>query len=485
VENEVAAKPIIAVLGGTGALGSGLARRWAKAGYSVILGSRDAVRAQATADEMNATLGVTGISGATYVDAAAKADIAAITVPFASQRDTLDLVASALAGKILIDCTAPLKPPKVGTVQLPPEGSAGQIAQGLVGPDVIVVSAFQDVGASLLHHDAPIECDVLVCSDNVDARKTVVTLVEAAGLRGIEAGPLANAAAAEALTSILITINRRYKADHAGIHITGLPETAFKAAKLKGLSFTPVSDFPHVNSGDDLAAIIVEAAKADHVSVSEGDVFIVAQKVVSKAAGLIVDLAGVVPSAKAIEIGKATEKDPRYVEVVLQESTEVIKQAPHVLLTQHVSGAIVANAGVDRSNVDPALGGEPVLLLPRDPDAAAATLREALSAAFGCEVAVIISDSWGRPWRVGTTGSALGVAGIDALHDYRGRADLFGRELQIAVEAVADELAGAANILMGQGAEGAPVVIAKGFTPTGKGGAAKDLLRPKDQDLYR
>ncbi|MBV9510977.1 MAG: NADPH-dependent F420 reductase, partial [Caulobacteraceae bacterium] len=250
---------VIAVLGGAGALGSGLARRWAKAGFSVVLGSRDPSRAQGGADEINAAVGAARVSAATYEDAAAKADIAVLTVPFASQADTLALVKAALAGKVLIDCTAPLKPPKVGAVQLPPEGSAGQIAQALLGPEVKVVSAFQDVGAALLHHDAPIECDVLVCSDDVEARKLGVELVEAAGLRGIEAGPLANAAAAEALTSILITINRRYKADHAGIRITGLPGAA-PAAPVRGLAFIPVAGLPNFKPGDDLAALIAEAA---------------------------------------------------------------------------------------------------------------------------------------------------------------------------------------------------------------------------------
>ena len=253
----------------------------------------------------------------------------------------------------------------------------------------------------------------------------------------------------------------------------------------RGLTFTPIAGVPHLSPGDDLAAVIAEAVARDGVVLEAGDVVILAQKIVSKAAGLIVDLETITASPRAIELGVTTLKDPRFVEVVLRESVAVVKAAANVLITEHICGCVVANAGVDRSNVDPRMGGEPVLLLPRDPDAAARALRAQLSAAFGCEVAVIINDSWGRPWRMGTTGAALGVAGIEALHDYRGRADLFGRELQIAIEAVADELAGAANILMGQGAEGAPVVVVRGFRSTGTGGSARDLLRPRESDLYR
>jgi NADPH-dependent F420 reductase len=215
---------VIAVLGGTGALGSGLARRWAQAGYQVILGSRDPARAQETLASLNEALGAARpITAAAYADAAAAAAVVALTVPFASQADILTAVKPQLAGKVLIDCTVPLRPPRVGRVQLPPEGSAAQLAQALVGPEVKVVSAFQNIGAAHLQSDAAhIDCDVLVCSDDDEARALGVTLAQAAGLTAYQAGPLANAAAAEALTSVLIQINRRYKADHAGIRITGL-----------------------------------------------------------------------------------------------------------------------------------------------------------------------------------------------------------------------------------------------------------------------
>jgi NADPH-dependent F420 reductase len=216
----------IAVLGGTGALGSGLSRRLARAGFAVILGSRDPARAQVTADALNAAVGGSRVRCATYEAAAAAATVAILAVPFDLQSEILEAVSGQLFGKILIDCTVPLRPPKVGTVQMPPHGSAAKKAQAILGDGVAIVSAFQNVSAALLQRDdSLIQCDVLVCSDNANARKIGVQLASAVGLRGIEAGPLANSVAAEALTSILITINRLYKADHAGIRITGLAET--------------------------------------------------------------------------------------------------------------------------------------------------------------------------------------------------------------------------------------------------------------------
>jgi NADPH-dependent F420 reductase len=216
----------IAILGGTGDLGTGLARRWVQAGYTVIIGSRTLEKAQVAADALRALMqerGVDTIAVAAMenLEAAVAADLVAITVPFSHQAATLEHVKSALQGKILIDVTVPLQPPKVGAVQLPEGGSAGQIAQQLLGDGVQVVSAFQNVAAAHLQEGHGLECDVLVTGNSKDAREIVVTLVEAAGMRGFHAGPIANAAAAEALTSILITINRRYKC-HSGIRITGI-----------------------------------------------------------------------------------------------------------------------------------------------------------------------------------------------------------------------------------------------------------------------
>ena len=210
--------PVVAVLGGTGEEGSGLAARWAAAGYRVLVGSRSEDRAAAFAAE----IGAEGMSNAA---AAAACDIAVLTVPFSAQRATLTALRDVLQGKILVDVTVPLAPPKVMRVQLPEEGCAAKIAQAVLGDGVRVVSAFQNVSAGHLKDpDHVIDCDVLVTGDDPEARARVAALAEAAGLRAIEAGPLDNAVAAEALTSLLIWINRKYKSPGAGIRITALPE---------------------------------------------------------------------------------------------------------------------------------------------------------------------------------------------------------------------------------------------------------------------
>ncbi len=213
----------IAVIGGTGELGGGLARRWALAGHSVIIGSRTTDKAEASAAAMNASLGIDKVSGLENSAAAEAADIVALTVPFSNQQPMLEAILVGIDGKILIDATVPLMPPKVGTVQLPDEGSAAVKAQNFVGEGVKVVAAFQNVGAAHLQADHGIECDVLVAGNDPDAREVVIGLVGDAGLKGWHAGPLANSAAAEALTSVLITISRRYKIEGAGIRITGEP----------------------------------------------------------------------------------------------------------------------------------------------------------------------------------------------------------------------------------------------------------------------
>lgn len=217
------AKPTIAILGGTGDLGTGLGRRWARAGYPVIIGSRGAEKAAASAAAMNEALNRSDVRGLANPDAAREAEIVVLTVPFESQAPIIEAVREQCRGKLFVDATVPLMPPKVGTVQLPEEGAAAVRAQKLLGEEVTVVSAFQNVAAAKLQSDEDLDCDVLVAGDKLAARETVMTLVEAAGLRGWHAGPLANSAAAEALTSVIIQINRRYKIDGAGIRITGKP----------------------------------------------------------------------------------------------------------------------------------------------------------------------------------------------------------------------------------------------------------------------
>jgi NADPH-dependent F420 reductase len=214
----------IGVLGGTGQEGSGLALRLAKAGHTVILGSRDPAKATAVAEQMKAEIASASVSGASNKEAAAAADIVMLTVPFSAQRATVEEVRDELSGKLLVDATVPLVPPKVARVQLPPEGSAVAAIQRLLGESVRVVSAFQNVSAHQLKDPShSVECDVLICGDDVAAREIVVGLAADIGLRGIHAGPIVNSAAAEALTSILIAINMRYKSPGAGIRITGIP----------------------------------------------------------------------------------------------------------------------------------------------------------------------------------------------------------------------------------------------------------------------
>lgn len=213
-------RPTIAVVGGTGKLGAALAGRWAKAGYPVVIGSRDAARAKAAAAAMAGDSGGQ-VTGQSNRDAAATGDLVVISVPFASHQEILEDIAPSVRGKIVVDTTVPLVPPKVARVQLPPEGSAAQAAQAILGSGVQVVSAFHNVAAHKVASDEAVACDVLVFGDSKTARGRVVALVEALGLRGIHGGALANSAAAEALTSVLIFINRAHKVDGAGIQVTG------------------------------------------------------------------------------------------------------------------------------------------------------------------------------------------------------------------------------------------------------------------------
>lgn len=215
-------KKRIAILGGTGNLGTGLAYRWAKAGYSVVVGSRGEDKAIACAAALRERVAGAEVAGADNLAAASQGEIVVLTVPFSHQLGVLETVRDALAGKILVEATVPLRPPKVGRVQLPSEGSAAVRAQNALGEDVQVVAAFHNVAAALVDSDAEIDCDVLVSGDVKAARAVVIELAKDAGMRGLHAGPLANAAAMEALTSILIQINRQYSAEHAGIRIVGI-----------------------------------------------------------------------------------------------------------------------------------------------------------------------------------------------------------------------------------------------------------------------
>jgi coenzyme F420-0:L-glutamate ligase/coenzyme F420-1:gamma-L-glutamate ligase len=247
----------------------------------------------------------------------------------------------------------------------------------------------------------------------------------------------------------------------------------------------PLSGIKMVEPGDDLGAIAVEAFTANGLVPEKGDVLVVAQKVVSKAEGRYVDVTAVEPSTNAIELARQVDKDPRFVEVVLSEAKRVVRHRPGLLIVEHKLGFVMANAGIDHSNVPTEGGAERVLLLPEDPDRSARSLRERLAEVFGTQIGIIISDSFGRPWRKGTVGVALGAAGLPAFIDMRGHPDLFGRELLVTETGFADEIAAAAGLLMGQADEAMPMVLVRGLSWSAPEVPAAALIRPTEHDLFR
>ena len=251
------------------------------------------------------------------------------------------------------------------------------------------------------------------------------------------------------------------------------------------VSLTALSGVKLVEPGDDLAAITVAALQDNGVVPKDGDVLVVAQKIVSKAEGRYVDVATVQPSARAIAVAAEVDKDPRFVEVVLSESKRVVRHRPGLLIVEHRLGFVMANAGIDHSNVAPEDVSERVLLLPVDPDGSAQALRQHLMGVFRVGIAVIISDSFGRPWRKGTVGVALGTAGLPAFVDLRGHPDLFGRELLVTETGYADEIAAAAGLLMGQADEAIPIVLVRGLAWSAPDQPAAALVRPAEHDLFR
>jgi coenzyme F420-0:L-glutamate ligase/coenzyme F420-1:gamma-L-glutamate ligase len=240
-----------------------------------------------------------------------------------------------------------------------------------------------------------------------------------------------------------------------------------------------------VEPGDDLGAIAADALAANRLTPLPGDVLVVAQKVVSKAEGRYVEVAAVTPSPRAIALAAEVDKDPRFVEIVLGEARRVVRQRRGLLIVEHRLGFVMANAGIDHSNVPMGDGRERVLLLPRDPDGSAQALRDDLARRFGVSIGVIISDSFGRAWRKGTVGIALGAAGLPAVIDMRGHPDLFGRELLVTETGFADEIAAAAGLLMGQADEALPMVLVRGLCWSAPEAPAAALIRPAEHDLFR
>ena len=251
------------------------------------------------------------------------------------------------------------------------------------------------------------------------------------------------------------------------------------------LQLFAVPDLPMVQAGDDLPALIAAGLARLGETLRDRDVVVVAQKIVSKAEDRMVDLATVTASARAVALAAEVGKDPRLVEVILSESARVVRSRPNLLIMQHRLGFVMANAGVDHSNVAPRDGPDRVLLLPRDPDASAAAIRRALAARFGVALGVIVSDSFGRPWRRGTAGVAIGAAGLPSLIDLRGQPDLFGRTLEVSIVGFADEIASAASLLQGQAAEASPVVVVRGLAWSAPDAPAAELVRPPQEDLFQ
>ncbi|MEX0683088.1 MAG: coenzyme F420-0:L-glutamate ligase [Dehalococcoidia bacterium] len=247
-----------------------------------------------------------------------------------------------------------------------------------------------------------------------------------------------------------------------------------------GVRIIPLLGIPEVRAGDDVAALIVESAKAGP-GVEPGDVLVVTQKIVSKAEGRIVSLDTVTPSAEAERLAGETEKDPRLVELILRESASIVRQRGPVLITETKHGFICANAGIDASNVGPE---GTVCLLPEDPDASCRGIRDAVGAATGADVAVVMSDTFGRPWREGHTNVAIGVAGMLPFADYVGQTDSFGYELRVTTICAADELAAAAELVQNK-LDAVPVAIVRGYPYIRGEGSARDIVRDREKDLFR
>jgi len=254
---------------------------------------------------------------------------------------------------------------------------------------------------------------------------------------------------------------------------------------LPQITLTAIPEIPLIQPGDDIAAILLERLRRAEMVLQDGDVLVLCQKIVSKAEGRAVELEDVFPSQEARALAEETGKDPRLVQLILDEARKVLRKRPQLIIAEHRLGWICANAGIDRSNVAHRGKDGAVLLLPSDPDRSAQGIRQRIYAATGSEVAVIINDTHGRPFRNGAVGVAIGIAGMSALSDLRGQPDLFGYQLQTSVLGTADEIASAASLLMGQTDEGRPAILVRGAPVRPGEGRASDLQRPEEQDLFR
>ena len=254
---------------------------------------------------------------------------------------------------------------------------------------------------------------------------------------------------------------------------------------MPSLQLFALCDFPLVKPGDDLAVQISESLIQNQLTLHNGDIVVLAQKIVSKAENRYRALKDVTPREEAKKLAQETGKDPRAVELVLQESNRVLRHRYGSIVVEHKLGYVHANAGIDQSNLPNNADSETALLLPENPDASAATLRQALQEKHQVNIGLVINDSFGRAWRLGTVGIAIGVAGFDPLLDLRGQPDLYGRKLEITQVGLGDEIAAAASLLMGQASEGAPVVIVRGLQLPTTTGTVQDLLRKPNEDMFR
>lgn len=255
----------------------------------------------------------------------------------------------------------------------------------------------------------------------------------------------------------------------------------------KSMVYTAIPEFPMISNGDDLAQIITKLCKGHNISIENGDIFVIAQKVVSKAEGRLVNFSSIKPSEQALELEKITKKDPRFIELVLCQSKKVIRAKYNTLIVEHKKGFICANAGIDHSNLSDQgeLAEDWVLLLPEDSDQSADQIRMSIENLVHKEIGILIIDSHGRPWRNGTVGVTIGVSGLPALVDLRGQEDLSGFKLKVTTVGVADELAAGASLLMGQAAEKTPVIHVRGFPYKKRKASLQELIRPEEEDLFR
>ena len=260
---------------------------------------------------------------------------------------------------------------------------------------------------------------------------------------------------------------------------------SFKLAISK-LEVSALNHVPSIKESDDIAEIILKSMLKDSIELEDNDIVVIAQKIISKAEGCLIDLKSIAPSSKSVQIAEKADKDPRLVELILQESKEIIKIEKGVIIVEHRLGHVLANAGIDQSNIDHKPGKETVLLLPKNPNKSAKKIKEHIENQTGKTIGVIITDSIGRAWRLGTIGHAIGASVVKTIVDLRQKGtDLFGRELQTTVIGLADQIASAAMLIMGESNEGKPIVLVKGIDMPSDSDTVDDLIRPKEEDLFR